>query len=288
MKDQVNQLFQEQLSEWDLAKNNYKALELVKVKTLYVNGQQYQVQFNPARMISSSARVDAQSISERKCFLCAENRPAEQKGIPFEGRYTILVNPYPIFPRHLTIPSLEHTPQQIASRFGDMLDLAQQLDDYTILYNGSKCGASAPDHFHFQAGNKGFLPIENNRNWRHTIRIESDNRSEMFSRFEQTYNSLSLQPDDIEPMVNILTWYENRKSKIENRKSEMWTCCIFPRKKHRPACYFAEGDANMLISPAVVDMGGVLITPMEKDFEKITADDIAGILDETQYFPTKN
>jgi len=278
MKDQVNQLFQEQLSEWDLAKNNYKALELVKVKTLYVNGQQYQVQFNPARMISSSARVDAQSIRERKCFLCAENRPAEQKGIPFEGRYTILVNPYPIFPRHLTIPSLEHTPQQIASRFGDMLDLAQQLDDYTILYNGSKCGASAPDHFHFQAGNKGFLPIENNRNWRHTIRIESDNRMEMLNHFEQIYNSLSLQPDDIEPMMNILTWYEN----------DMWTCCIFPRKKHRPACYFAEGDANMLISPAVVDMGGVLITPLEKDFEKITADDIAGILDETQYFPTKN
>jgi ATP adenylyltransferase/5',5'''-P-1,P-4-tetraphosphate phosphorylase II len=266
----VNRLFNEQLKNWELAKNNYAALKQVKVRTLDVNGCRYNVQFNPARMISSAAKVDAQSIRERKCFLCAANRPPEQKGILFNGQYTILVNPYPIFPRHLTIPALEHTPQLIASRFGDMLDLAQQLAGYTVFYNGPKCGASAPDHFHFQAGNKGFLPIENNREWGNAIRIESENKQDILARFRQIYNALPLQPDDTEPMLNILAWYGNGK----------WTVCLFPRKKHRPACYFAEADDNLLISPASVDLGGVLITPLEKDFEKITAEDIGGILAE--------
>lgn len=266
----VDQLFQDQLNDWELAKNNYKALEQVKIKTLDVNGHPYKVQYNPARIVSSAAKVDSQSIRERKCFLCSNHRPPEQKGIPFKEQYTILINPYPIFPRHLTIPASEHTPQLIASRFGDMLDLAQQLADYVVFYNGPKCGASAPDHFHFQAGNKGFLPIENERNWGNAIRIESENKQEMLDRFQQNYEALPLQPDDAEPMLNILTWFGNGK----------WTTYLFPRKKHRPACYSAKGGANLLISPAAVDMGGVFITPLEKDFEKITAEDIAGILDE--------
>ena len=266
----INQLFDEQLSNWELARNNYNALKQVKVKTLVVDGREYKVQFNPARIISSAAKVDAQSIRERKCFLCAENRPPEQKGIPFNDRYTILVNPYPIFPRHLTIPLIEHTPQRIAPRFGDMLDLAQLLDDYVIFYNGPKCGASAPDHFHFQAGNKGFLPIEKNWNLYSPISIESDNKEELLDRFQQIYGSMEQKPEDDEPMMNILTWYEAAK----------WIVCIFPRKKHRPSCYSAEGEANLLISPASVDLGGVFITPLEKDFEKITAKDIAEILHE--------
>ncbi|MDR1369758.1 MAG: DUF4922 domain-containing protein [Dysgonamonadaceae bacterium] len=268
--DKVKQLFEEQPANWELARNNYKALEQVKVKTLDVHGHVYKVQFNPARIVSSAAKVDPESVRERPCFLCNDNRPPEQKGILFKERYTVLINPYPIFPRHLTIPALEHTPQLIASRLDDMLDLAQQLDDYVVFYNGPKCGASAPDHFHFQAGNKGFLPIENDPGWEHLIRIESENKQDILDRFQQHYDALPLQSDDTEPMLNILTWYGNSK----------WTSCIFPRKKHRPACYSAEGDANLLISPASVDMGGVFITPLEKDFEKITAEDIARILDE--------
>jgi len=266
----INQLFDEQLSNWELARNNYKALEQVKTKIVIVEGREYKVQFNPARIISSAAKVDAQSIKERKCFLCAENRRPEQKGIPFNERYTILINPFPIFPRHLTIPALEHTPQLIKSRFGDMLDLAQQLDDYIIFYNGPKCGASAPDHFHFQAGNKGFLPIEKNRNSQNIICIESDNKEEILNHFKKIYTSLPLIAEDDEPMMNILAWYETGK----------WIVCIFPRKKHRPACYSAKGEANLLISPAAVDLGGVFITPLEKDFEKITAEDISKILNE--------
>ncbi|MDR2692343.1 MAG: DUF4922 domain-containing protein [Dysgonamonadaceae bacterium] len=270
MKDKIKHLFAEQLNNWDLAKTNYKALEQAKIKRLNVNGHEYKVQFNPARMASSAAKVDPASVLKRKCFLCSDNCPAEQKGVPFKERYTILINPYPIFPRHLTVPALEHTPQLIASRFNDMLDLAQQLDDYAVFYNGPGCGASAPDHFHFQAGNKGFLPVENDRGWENVIRVESGNRQYMLDRFRQTYDALPLQPDDTEPMLNLLAWYGNGK----------WTTCLFPRKKHRPACYSAEGDANLLISPASVDMGGVFITPLEKDFIKITAEHIKDILEE--------
>jgi ATP adenylyltransferase/5',5'''-P-1,P-4-tetraphosphate phosphorylase II len=270
IKSKVNQLFQEQLNEWELAKSNYKLLEQVKTKTLVADGREYKVQFNPARITSSAAKVDPEFIRERKCFLCTENRPREQKGIPFNGRYTIIVNPYPIFRRHLTIPSVEHTPQRITSRFGDMLDLAQQLDEYIIFFNGPKCGASAPDHFHFQAGNRGFLPIEKDKDWNNTIRIESKSKEEMLDRFQQIFDSLPLQPEDDEPMLNILTWYENG----------MWTTCLFLRKKHRPSCFSAEGDANLIITPASVELGGVFITPLEKDFEKITGENIAEILRE--------
>ena len=266
----VNKLFDGQLLNWELARNNYKALEQVKEKTLLVDGQEYKVQFNPARIISTTAHIDAQSIKNRKCILCAKNRPAEQEGIPFKEHYMILVNPYPIFPRHLTIPLIEHKPQLIASHFGDMLDLAQLLEDYIVFYNGPKCGASAPEHFHFQAGNKGFLPIEKARNIKNMIKIESENKEELVERFRQIYDSLEQKPDDDEPKMNILTWYEAAK----------WIVCIFPRKKHRPSCYFAEGETHILINAASVELGGVFVTPLEKDFEKITAEDIVGILSE--------
>ena len=270
IQTEVNQLFTEQLANWELARSNYLALDRVKVKTLSVDDREYKVQFNPARIISSAAKVDAQSIQERKCFLCAENRPPEQKGIPFNGRYTLLVNPYPIFPRHLTVPAMEHTPQVINSHFGDMLDLAQQLDDYIISYNGPKCGASAPDHFHFQAGNKGFLPIEKNRKLYPAITFESGKKEEALDCFRKIYDSLEQKPEDSEPMMNLLAWYEN----------DRWVVCVFTRKKHRPACYSAEGESNLLISPAAVDLGGVLITPLEKDFLKITAEDVIQIMKE--------
>lgn len=160
MNQTIHHLLTGQLASWETARNNYAALSGVRVKELNVNGILYKVQFNPARIVSSGAKVDAKSILERKCFLCPANLPPVQKGIPFGGHYNILVNPFPIFPRHLTVPELAHTPQRIATRFTDMLELAEALTDYTIFYNGPKCGASAPDHAHFQAGNKGFMPIE--------------------------------------------------------------------------------------------------------------------------------
>lgn len=280
--DAVHKLFEEQLKEWGLAAANYKALAQVKVKTFEVGGCVYKVQFNPARITSSTAKVDPESIRERKCFLCPENLPPVQKGVPFKEHYRILVNPYPIFPRHLTIPDIRHVNQRILPRIDDMLDLAEALDDYLIFYNGPKCGASAPDHAHFQAGSKGFLPIE--KEWREikdapraTLVIESENKEEVIALFKKVYHSMELKPGDDEPMMNVLAWYEDNK----------WIVCIFPRELHRPACYSAEGDKNILISPASVDLGGVFITPLEKDFDKITAEDIHGILSEVCISPEK-
>ena len=294
MNQTIHNLLTEQLASWETARNNYAALSGVQVKELNVNGTLYKVQFNPARIVSSGAKVDAKSIKERKCFLCPANLPAVQKGIPFEGHYNILVNPFPIFPRHLTVPETAHVAQRIAPRFGDMLDLARQLTDYTIFYNGPKCGASAPDHF--QAGNKGFMPIE--QDWRRqvagkvadygqatlwwlndaprtTLVIESADRKTAIKLFDTVYHSLDIQPGEDEPMMNVLVMYEDNK----------WIVFVFPRAKHRPACYTAEGDANLLSSPASVDLGGVFITPVEKDFIKITAEDIAQILGEVCLSP---
>lgn len=291
MNQTINNLLTEQLASWETARNNYAALSGVQVKELNVCGIPYKVQFNPARIVSSGAKVDAKSIKERKCFLCPANLPPVQKGIPFEGHYNILANPFPIFPRHLTIPETAHVDQRIAPRFGDMLDLAQQLTDYTIFYNGPKCGASAPDHAHFQAGSKGFMPIEHD--WRNqiadkvadygqatlwylndaprtTLVIESADRKTALKLFDAIYRSLDVKPGEDEPMMNVLAMYKDNK----------WIIFIFPRAQHRPACYTAEGDANLLSSPASVDLGGAFITPVEKDFQKITAEDIAQILSE--------
>lgn len=297
MNQTVNNLLTRQFASWETAHNNYAALSGVQVKELNVNGIPYKVQFNPARIVSSGAKVDARSIKERKCFLCPANLPPEQEGIPFGGHYLILVNPFPIFPRHLTIPEEAHVDQRIASRFGDMLDLARQLTDYTIFYNGPRCGASAPDHAHFQAGNKGFMPIE--QDWRRqiagkiadygqatlcylndapraTLVIESPERETAVRLFDIVYRSLDVKPGEEEPMMNVLTLFENGK----------WIVFIFPRAKHRPACYTAEGEDNLLSSPASVDLGGVFITPVEKDFRKITAEDVAQILSEVCLSPT--
>lgn len=298
VQDAVNKLFEEQLAEWELAADNYKALACVKTKTFEVGGCTYNVQFNPARITSSAAKVDPKSIQERKCFLCPGNLPPVQKGIPFKGHYSILVNPFPIFPRHLTIPDIEHVDQRILNRMEDMLDLAEHLNEYIIFYNGPKCGASAPDHVHFQAGNKGFLPIETEWKlkksgkvvdyksatlWylddapRATLTIEAADKQDAVALFRMIYSVMEIKPGEDEPMMNVLAWYENSK----------WIVCIFPREQHRPSCYSAEGEKNILLSPASVDMGGVFITPLEKDFDKITGHDIHAILSEVCISPEK-
>ena len=290
--------FYEQLSEWSLAKLNYEALSKVQTKEFLFDNFSIRVQFNPARIVSSAAKVDNKSIQQRKCFLCPTSLPPEQRGLPICGNYQILVNPFPIFPVHFTIPDIAHTEQLIFDRYEDMLNIAKELNDFVIFYNGPKCGASAPDHIHFQAGNKGFLPIENDiknisrkqiysdnkisvyipENYlRNMFIIESNDKDAIADIFKKIYSSLEIKENENEPMLNILTWRENRK----------WISCIVPRKAHRPECFFAEGDSNILISPASVDMGGVFITPLEKDFEKITADDIKKILEEVCFIQLK-
>lgn len=287
----VKRFFPEQLAEWPLAKQNYEALNKVRVKELDLGGTSVRIQFNPERMRSSAAKIDTKSIQERKCFLCPAHLPAEQRGIPFGKDYQILVNPFPIFPMHLTVPVLDHIDQLIYDRFGDMLDLAEELSDFVVFYNGPKCGASAPDHMHFQAGNKGFLPLERDvltakrkiiiedvdllcyvlpDYHRNVIVIESVKKEEVVNLFNRIYKTLDIKDGEKEPMLNIVTWYEKSK----------WVSCIFPREVHRPKCYFAEGEGNILLSPASVDLSGVCVLPLEKDFEKINAEDINTVFQE--------
>ena len=291
MKEKVARLLSEQLSEWPLAQTNYQALGGVCVKELYVGGIAYKVQYNPARIASSGAKTDAQSIQARKCFLCASNRPAEQRGIPFKEHYEVLVNPYPIFPKHLTIPDTTHTEQGIEGRIHDMLELAQALPDFTIFYNGPRCGASAPDHMHFQAGSRGFMPIEtdwkerkgekvvqqgNATLWRmddaprNTLVIESTCIDDAERLFNVIYHNLPTPLADEEPMMNLLAMYDEGK----------WILFLLLRRKHRPSCYTAEGDEQLLCSPASVDLGGVLILPIAEDFEKITDEMAENIVSE--------
>jgi ATP adenylyltransferase/5',5'''-P-1,P-4-tetraphosphate phosphorylase II len=291
LESDITAFIQAQLAEWPLAAQNYENLKKVRTKEFDFDGFRVRVQFNPARIQSSAAKVDKKSIEERKCFLCPANRPPEQRQILFGSKYLILVNPYPIFPLHLTIPGVNHTEQLIAGRYEDMLDLAEALDEFVVFYNGPKCGASAPDHVHFQAGSKGFLPLEEDvrtvpRNviWsggnrscyslekylRAVLVIESSDRQSMVEVFNRFYSQLEIKKGEKEPMLNIVSWYEAGK----------WTSCIFPREVHRPQCFFAEGSQNLLISPASVDMAGVFITPQEKDFEKIRKEDIEAILKE--------
>lgn len=289
--EQVEKLIEQQLVVWQTPRDNYAALQNVEVKEFKVKRSTIKVQFNPARIVSSAAKVDNKSLKERKCFLCAANRPEVQEGIAWGENYTILINPFPIFPKHLTIPCNDHTDQRILSRIGDMMAIAKDLPGFTLFYNGPKCGASAPDHMHFQAGNRGFLGFETDylsadkkeviSNAGATLSllsglanvaflieaVEIDAATELFVAL---YNALDIPEGEEEPMLNILCWSEDGK----------WKVAVFPRRKHRPACYSAEGDANILISPASVDMGGVFITPLEKDFKKITADDLEQILDE--------
>ena len=290
---QINEFLEGQLAVWPMAADNFKALEGVKVKDLDVDGMKIKVQFNPARIVSSSAKVDAKSLKERKCFLCGENRPEVQTGIEWgeNGKYIVLINPFPIFPRHLTIPDQRHVDQLVVDRIKDMMDLAAELDEYTVFYNGPKCGASAPDHMHFQAGNSDFLTIaeaiENSE--LKTIDeeegailalvdslplkvfvIDATDHEAGARLFRKLYDAIPVPEGEKEPMMNLLCYTTPAGVRL----------VVIPRKRHRPSFYGMDNDEQMLISPASVDMGGVFITPLEKDFNRVDAAVIKKIFDE--------
>lgn len=290
----INEFLEEQLAVWPMAADNFKALANVKVKDVDVDGMHIKVQFNPARIVSSSAKVDAKSLKERKCFLCGENRPEVQIGIEWgeNGKYIILINPFPIFPRHLTIPDQSHVDQLVVDRIKDMMDLAAELDEYTVFYNGPKCGASAPDHMHFQAGNSDFLTIAQDiedaelktiaeEEGKATLALVDSLPLKVFvidakdheagaRLFRRLYDAIPVPEGEKEPMMNLLCY----STPIGER------LVVIPRKRHRPSFYGMETDDQMLMSPASVDMGGVFITPLEKDYVRVDADVIRKIYDE--------
>ena len=287
----ISEFFDRQLQVWDTARNNFEALKNVKVKEFNVDGTTIKVQFNPGRIVSSAAKVDAKSLKERKCFLCAANRPAVQEGIAWGDDYTILINPFPIFPRHLTIPCNEHVDQLIKGRIADMMNLSRDLEGFTLFYNGPKCGASAPDHMHFQAGNSDFLTIAPALEKAELKEIAKDGEATLYlvdtlplnvfvvdakdhkegaRLFKRLYDALPQKEGETEPMMNLLCYATPAGERL----------VVIPRKQHRPSFYGMEGEGKMLLSPASVDMGGVFITPLEKDFVKLDADLVRTIVDE--------
>ncbi|OGU66481.1 MAG: hypothetical protein A2W30_02935, partial [Ignavibacteria bacterium RBG_16_36_9] len=279
-------LFSSQLNSWTLLKKNYYALRSVQTKSFWSDGFKLKVQFNPERIKSTSAEVDENSVKNRECFLCIENFPDEQKGIKIRDDFIMLCNPYPIFPQHFTISSLNHKPQSISESFSEFLVMSRQLSpQYTLVYNGPTCGASAPDHLHFQAGTKNFMPIENDiqqlkndfgkiiqedafittsfidDGLRSIIFIESAEQKVMEKSFTTIYKAYEkIYQDDVEPMMNILCTYNSEFG---------WIVIIFLRSKHRPECFYKNDPDRMLISPAAIDLGGVVITPREEDFIRI-------------------
>jgi hypothetical protein len=288
----VSLLYGQQLNEWALLKNNTEALSSVRKNKFFFNSFGMYTQYNSGRVNSTTADVSSEAIRKRKCFLCPENLPGEQQGIIYRDKYVVLCNPYPIFSEHLTVTNLDHKPQRIRNLFRYMLHLSEDLPEYSFIYNGPEAGASAPDHQHFQACKKESLPVledyEGLKNeygkeivkgkiYAYTVEdglrkmffLESSSRHSLIRKFNAIYNFYEeISGNHVEPMMNIISVYEEDKG---------WKVIIFFRHKHRPDDYFEEGETNITVSPATIDMGGVLITPFEKDFQKIDIDILSRI-----------
>ena len=283
---EVSELLQRQMQDWSLLKSNYENLARVEYRRFMFDGFEIEAQFNPARIISTSADLSKEAILKRKCFLCKENRPGEQEELLYKNEFLILANPFPILPEHFTVSSTQHIEQSIINRIPIFLELNRDLgENYSVYYNGPRCGASAPDHLHFQAGTKNVLPLEKNFDLlkkKFFVKVLSTTSGSIYSienilrngfsvesnSFEETVELTTMliqmlrSEEDLEnePMTNIICTYENA----------MWRVIIFPRRAHRPKEYFAEDRSKVLISPAIMDLGGLLITPRKEDFENLT------------------
>lgn len=295
----LERFFNRQLEIWDDARQHFRDLQDIKIKDLSCGELTLKVQYNPARMVSTGAKIDKKSIADRPCFLCAKNRPKEQMVKMIDDNFEMLVNPFPILPMHFTIPARHHQPQSIFHNYGEIHQILSVYSDLMVFYNGPKCGASAPDHLHFQAGTSGLLPLQ--AEWQRLSRnlevVHSLNDDENISvvkdfvcplffirsRHEESdehlfrllYQALPMQEGDMEPMMNIVAW----------RRNEEYLSLVFPRKKHRPDCYFKQGAERLMVSPGAIDMAGLFITAREEDFKRITPDVAASILKEVCVSP---
>ena len=290
----LQRFFDRQIEKWDAVRYRFHELQDVRERELPLGDYSVEVQFNPARIVSTGAKIDKKAIAKRPCFLCAKNRPKEQMTKTVDEKFELLVNPFPILPVHFTIPLRRHEPQRILPNYREMHKLLTRYPELMVFYNGPKCGASAPDHMHFQAGTSGVLPMQQSwqrlsRNLETICTIDDNNCISVVSdypcpallirsRSEQTdgelfriiYDALPWQADDAEPMMNIVAW----------REGDDFLSVVFPRKKHRPDCYYADGDEKMLVSPGALDMAGLTITPRAEDFKRITPNLIRGIIEE--------
>ena len=285
-KDRIHKFVGDQLSRWPLACDNFRALKNVRVREMNVGGLTVKLQFNPARIISSAAKLNKEDIAKRRCFLCRENRPQEQIMLRFEGRkgkkYDILVNPYPIFPDHLVIAKNRHVDQSIWHRYVDMLDLARKYTGYTFFYNGPKSGASAPDHHHFQAAPAGLIPlVEDVDRFQYLKYVASIQDAKLYhydkfttgvfvlraetsksaaKLFYRLLDCADLPEGEKEPLFNLFSYWKD---------GEFRSVIVF-RSRHRSHHYFSEGPDHLTMSPGCADMGGVFIVPVEEEYEKLT------------------
>lgn len=285
----ISRFFNRQLEMWEDARHRFRDLKHVEVRQL---SDQLKVQFNPARIVSTGAKIDKHTLGERPCFLCERNRPKEQMTKQIDDHFQLLVNPFPILPVHFTIPATKHQPQSIYRHYGEMHRLLSLHSELMVFYNGPKCGASAPDHLHFQAGTNGVLPLQTNwqrlsRNLTDVISLTDEEKISVLrdflvpafviisksedsdeELFHRLYRSMPMRGDESEPMMNIIAW----------RKGDEFISVVIPREKHRPDAYFAEGEAQMMVSPGALDMAGLIITPREEDFSKINLDKATALL----------
>lgn len=290
-------LFTEQRKSWAYLNGGYDALSNILIRNIEFDSFLIKLQYNPNRISSTGALVDEVSLKERECFLCTANLPSEQKGLLYDDTYFILCNPYPIFPEHFTIPNINHFPQSIKTSFKNFLNLGKDLSEhYCVFYNGPRCGASAPDHMHFQAGSRRFLPVTNDYpalkrlygeeiiktkegqvtgiddGLRKFVAVESKNFNFMTKVFKHLYKILENLFNDVdEPPINIISDYNNESG---------WRVLFFLRGKHRPSHYYKEGSDKILVSPGAVDMGGICILPLEKDYRGLDRNIITEIFKE--------
>lgn len=287
----ISRFFNRQMEKWADARHRFRDLKHVETHQL---SDQLKVQWNPARIVSTGAKIDKKTLGDRPCFLCDKNRSKEQISKQIDERFLLLVNPFPILPVHFTIPARKHQPQSIYKNYGEMHRFLSLHSELMVFYNGPKCGASAPDHLHFQAGTSGILPLQANwqrlsRNLTDIISLNDDEKIALIhdfvvpafviisksedsdeALFQRLYKSMPVRGDETEPMMNIIAW----------RKGDEYISVVIPREKHRPEAYFAEGDAQMMVSPGALDMSGLIITPREEDFRKLTEESATAILQE--------
>lgn len=292
-------LLEQQKAAWPQLAEGYRALESVRVRELHAEGFVVRLQFNPLRAVSSGAKVDPRSIQSRPCFLCEKNLPAQQKGIGYRDDYLVLCNPAPIFTQHFTIAHVQHRPQAIDGNIEILLKLAREFSpQFSVFYNGPRCGASAPDHLHFQACPSQVIPVEtqilepgrsvlvkhlpgvtlhtSQELGREILLLTGSDESAMTAALACTINAMrQVMGGNDEPMMNIISTF----------RSNLYRAIIFPRRKHRPEVYFREGDDRILVSPASVDMGGLMVTPIERDFLRLDAEEITKIYHEVSITP---
>jgi hypothetical protein len=278
MIHEVEELFKRQVRGWPQLARGVEGLAHATTRPVRIDWFDVFIRHIPHRIGNTTASVDRESVAKRPCFLCAANLPPEEEGLPFDDNFTIYCNPFPIVDRHLTIVHREHGLQRIANQFGNMLDLAAALDGYFVIYNGPECGASAPDHMHFQAGSRGLFPIEKDTARvtgltvsdysRNVLLLRGRDRSALIHRMDRAIDLLArVTGKRPEPMVNIAVFHQRGE----------WVTYLFPRGKHRPQVF---DTGELTVSPASIDLCGIFVVPLVKHFERTTGDDIAAIFRE--------